>query len=71
MASAVKKLRLDERRVRALARLARQKGVTESEVLREGLDLVDLREKRKAGVEKLIEFLGDEPEPPKVRFRLK
>lgn len=71
MPSTVKKLRLDDRRLRSLERLARDLRVTESEVLREGLDLVERRERRKKGVEKLIAFLGEAPEPPKVRFRLR
>lgn len=70
-ASVVKKVRLDRARLRRLARLARALGKTESDVLRDGLDLLAMRERRREGAEKLIALLGDQPEPPKIRFRLR
>lgn len=57
-------------RARRLAELAKTHGKTESEILREGLDLVEQRAKRRIAVEDLI-AMAQGPEPKKVRFHLK
>lgn len=69
--SVTKKVRLDPGEAAALRRLAKSSGQTESEVMREGLRLLQVRERRAAGIEAYIAFLGDEKEPPKIRFKLK
>lgn len=66
-----KKVRLEPREAAALRRLAKAKGQTESEVIRQGLHLMQERESRAAAIDEYIRFLGDEKEPPKIRFRLK
>lgn len=68
--SVVKKVRMDPPRAAKLRRLARQLKMTESDVLREGLDLVDRVDARRRNIHKLIEMI-EGPEPPKIRFRLK
>ena len=68
--SVVKKVRLGPERARRLQRLARERSKTESQILREGLDLVERVRSRERNIEGLIRFLeGDEP--PKIRFALK
>lgn len=66
-----KKVRMDARQAKRLHRLARDLGMTESEVLRQGIDMMERVRDRKRNVQKLIDILGDAPEPPKVRFRTK
>lgn len=70
-AAPVKRFRADAKVRRTLARLSRELEMSESDVIRRGIELVDRIETRKRGVEKLIEFLGDEPEPAKLRYRVK
>lgn len=70
-ATITKKFRVDKRRAQKLARLARELDVTESDVVRRGIDLVARIEGRKRNVEKLIEILGEAPEPPRARYRTK
>lgn len=70
-ATITKKFRVDKRRAGTLARLARELDVTESDIVRRGIDLVAKVEARRQNVEKLIHILGDAPEPPKVRYRTK
>jgi len=66
-----KTVRLDRDLARTLARLAKQKGVSEAEILREGIEHVDTIERRKAHIEELIRWGSTEPEPAKIRFRMK
>lgn len=70
-ATITKKFRVDKRRAGKLARLARELDVTESDIVRRGIDLVAKIEARRRNVEKLIQILGDAPEPPKARYRTK
>ena len=66
-----KKVRLDAKEADDLRRLAKARGQTESDLMREALQLLQARNSRMAAIERYTEFLGDEEEPPKVRFRLK
>lgn len=68
--TATKRVRLSEERARRLERLAERLGLTESDVIRYGLDLVERVERRRQNVEKLIDLIDGE-EPPKIRFRMK
>lgn len=68
--SVMKRIRMSPERAQRLARLARETGRTESDLLREGMDLVEQRQRRRIAVEELIQ-LAQGPEPDKVRFRLK
>ena len=52
--SVTKKVRLSPERARLLARLARESKTTESEIIREGLDLVQRVRSRQANIEGLI-----------------
>ncbi len=70
-ATITKKFRVDKARARKLARLARELDVTESDIIRRGIDLVARIEDRQRQVEDLIKVLGEEPEPPKARYRTK
>lgn len=69
-ADVTKKVRLTRDRARRLSRLAREMHATESDVLRQGLDLVDRVRRRRANVEGLI-ALAQGKEPPRIRFELK
>jgi predicted DNA-binding protein len=67
--SVMKRVRMSPERVERLAKLAERTGKTESELIREGLDLVENRERQKIAVEELIGLVQGEP-PQKIRFRL-
>lgn len=70
--SVVKRFRLSVARAKKLERIARERKTTESEILREGLEMVEEREARLAtrreGIEGLISMI-EGPEPKKVRWR--
>jgi Arc/MetJ-type ribon-helix-helix transcriptional regulator len=66
-----KKVRLAPSEAAVLRRLAKKNGQSESDVIREGLRLMQVRDRRAAGIEAYIAYLGDEKEPPKIRFKLK
>lgn len=66
-----KKVRMQPREAAVLRRLAKARGQTESDVMREGLRLMLVRDARVEAVERYAVWLGDEKEPPKIRFRLK
>lgn len=68
--SVTKKVRLSDERAAQLEELADKLDMTESDVLRYGLDLVDRVEARRANLDKLLKYI-DGPEPPKIRFRMK
>lgn len=68
--SVTKKVRLSDERAAQLEHLADKLDMTESDVLRYGLDLVDRMEARRENVQKLIDLIDGE-EPPKIRFHLK
>ena len=65
-----KKVRLEPKEAAALRRLARLRGVTESELLREGLGLVQASRDRDALILRL-HALFPGPEPAKERFELR
>lgn len=65
-----KKVRLDDDYARRLARLAKGRGRTESEILREGIDLVEQLEKRQEALDGLIEMAKIRG-PPKELYRFK
>jgi hypothetical protein len=65
-----KKVRLEKREATLLGRLAREKKVTESDVLREGLAKVALSCDRDEFVRRMKELFPG-PEPPKERFELR
>jgi predicted DNA-binding protein len=67
--SVMKRVRMSPERAERLAELAGRTGKTESELIREGLDLVENRERQKIAVEELIGLVQGEP-PQKIRFRL-
>jgi predicted DNA-binding protein len=67
--SVMKRVRMSPERAERLAELAGRTGKTESELIREGLDLVENRERQKVAVEELIGLAQGEP-PQKIRFRL-
>lgn len=72
MASVVtKKVRFKSPDARRLRGVAKDLGMTESEVLRRGFDLMEGVRDRRQNVEKLIAILGDAPEPRKIRPRVK
>jgi hypothetical protein len=67
-----KRFRLSKERAKALEAIARRRNTTESEILREGLDLVQEQEERiKARLEAVEGLIGmiEGPEPKKVRWR--
>lgn len=70
MREVIKKIRLTRAESKRLARLARRTRRTESEVLREGIDLVETRVDRAKAIEDLIDLING-PEPPKIRWGLK
>lgn len=70
VASTVKKFRFSEDYARKLRRIAKHEGVTESDVVRRGIDLQQRVIDRRKAVEGLIAMI-DGPEPKKLRFRLK
>jgi hypothetical protein len=59
-----KKVRLSRTDARRLARVAREAKRTESQILREGLDLVERVRNRRRAMKDLIALI-DSPEPPK------
>lgn len=68
-ADVVKKVRMDKQQAARLKRLARASGMSESDILREGLELMETVRARQANVGCLI-ALAEGPEPEKVRFEL-
>lgn len=66
-----KRVRLTPSEADLLARLADEADVTESEVLREGIRLVERLERRATHVHELIAMAEGQDEPPKVRFELR
>lgn len=71
MATAItKKVRMGAKEAQRLRRVARDLGLTESEVLRQGVGLMERVRDRHKNVDKLIALI-DGPEPPKVRFQLR
>lgn len=69
-ASAIRKVRLDDDHVKALRRVAKKRGVTESDVLRRGIQLQDRVLRRAEAIERLISMI-EGPEPKKARWRMK
>lgn len=65
-----KKVRLSRSEAARLRGLAQKKKTSESDVLREGLDLVERRQSRAEGFEALIQMI-DGPPPKKTRLRLR
>lgn len=66
--SVMKKVRMTEEEAGRLAKLARDLGKTESEVLRQGIALVRAQEDRDEAIEELIAMI-EGPEPVKPRWR--
>lgn len=66
-----KKVRMKATDARRLRRVAKDLGLTESEVLRQGVEHMEQVGRRHRNVETLIALLGDTSEPPKVRPRVK
>lgn len=64
-----KKFRLDAKRAKVVERIAKREDRSESEVLREGIDLLERVRARRKHVPQLLDFAKG-GEPPKVRFRL-
>ena len=65
-----KKVRLGRKEAAALRRLARSRHVTESEILREGLGLVEASEARDALIARLCDlFPGAEPDKEPFELR--
>lgn len=65
---------MDAAQAKRLRRLARDLGRTESDVIRDGIDLVERRERRARAVEDLIAMITPEElaNPPKtIKFRLR
>ena len=52
----VKKVRLTRAQAKRLQKLAKQIGVTESDVLRRGVELVEKNARREAALQKLVEW---------------
>lgn len=73
-ASVIKRVRMKSKEAQDLRRLARELGVTESDLLRQGLDLVRRRQSSREALEDLIAMIPpervDKP-PKKVRFALR
>jgi predicted DNA-binding protein len=67
--SVTKRVRFSAEGAERLARLARRTGKTESDLIREGLELLAQREQRRVAVEDLAR-LAQGPAPPKARFGL-
>lgn len=65
-----KKVRLDDAYARRLARLARKRGVSESEILRQGLDLIEQTDQREKALARLIE-LAEIKGPQKERYEFR
>jgi hypothetical protein len=65
-----KRVRLEAHRAKIVERIARTEDKSESDVLREGIDLLERVRARRANVPSLLEFIR-EPAPPKTRFALK
>lgn len=73
-ASVIKRVRMKSKEAQELRRLARELGVTESELLRQGLDLVKRRQSSREALENLIAMIPPERvnnPPKKVRFALR
>ena len=68
--TAIRKVRLDDADLAALRRVAKKKGLTESDVLREGIRGQDRVLSRREAVEGLIAMI-EGPEPKKVPWRMK
>lgn len=65
----VKKARFTPTEAASLERLARERGTTQSEVLRAGLRALLRVERRREHVDELVDLVSGE-EPEKVRFEL-
>lgn len=65
-----KKVRMTEAEADLLERLAKQRGMNESEVLRYGVRLQERMATRARNIGQLIELV-EGPEPEKVRFELR
>lgn len=66
----VKHFRFSPKKARQLRRLAKRSGVSETDVVRAGIDLVEEMEDRLAATEELIALI-DGPEPKKINFGLR
>lgn len=66
-----KKVRLSSAEARHLASLARDLDLTESEVLRQGMSMMDVVRDRRRNIGLLIAMSAGEKEPPKIRFQLR
>ena len=69
-----KRFRLSRQKAKLLAELARRQKRTESDVIREGIELVqerdELQKARREAAEGLIAMI-EGPEPKKIRFRMR
>lgn len=65
-----KRFRIEPERAQIVERIAKKENKTESEVLREGIDLLQRVRARKEHVPALLDYVKDF-EPPKEKFRLK
>lgn len=65
--SVVVKLRMDVKQARRLARLARQRGKTKSDIIREGIDLVERQSDRERGLRELVAMIKGQL-PPKSEW---
>jgi len=65
-----KKFRFSPEKAQQLQRVAREARMTETDVVREGVDLFEEKRKRAEATERLIALI-EGPEPKKIRFRLK
>lgn len=65
-----KKFRFSPEKAQQLRRVAREARMTETDVVREGVDLFEEKRKRAEATERLIALI-EGPEPKKIRFRLK
>lgn len=66
----VKHFRFSPQKAHQLRRLAKRKGMSETDVVRAGIDLVEEMEDRLAATEELIAMI-DGPEPKKINFGLR
>lgn len=66
-----KKVRMSRDRAGRLAALARTTGKTESELLREGLDLLEWQEQKRAALQVIIDTLEPGEAHQKARLRFK
>lgn len=66
----VKKVRLDDDYAKRLAKIAKSRGITESDVLRAGIDLLDFQQRQRRGLDGLIE-MAKIGHPDKERYAFK